>query len=462
MQKRFGGVARFGMRFGAAFALVAALGAGVPSPALAYYNRGGVSVEAAVTSLQVHAGKQEAVTLKVTPSSDDQTEGCGMPSCPQGCSKSCFDKNGQCICAGKEYKTYYPTVTATSSDPSVAVATADAGSLTVYAKQAGDTVITLRASLRQFDDATTQVKVHVEGTAADAAGSPDAYTQIPAAAEAGATQPQQLDIVKKTIMKRPVWSVRINDAADPAARLREMAGTDGDVTFWSGDTSYHPAYSLTFCGKDYQKDAVGEVDPSMTVERDASGEFTQPLNGLDGFLVMRFAQQGAFPASAKAYVQASDVFTDDTAIDLFRYDAQTRTFSRVDADAKMSGGYATFTVKEGGAYVLSSRDLEHDSTKAVKHDAAAASDSHEDMDMSGMDMGSMDMGSAEDTAAQPQDSGLPFAVPLAVGIIAVAVVVVALVVRARKDRGSVSAGAPADSDDAATDEGEATGRGEDK
>ncbi len=412
-------------------ALASAAGLVVATPAFAYFNRGAVKVEAASTSMELQAGKKGSLTIKVTPSSDKQTEGCGMPKCPQGCSDSCFDKNGQCTCAGKKYKTYHAQVTATSSNPGVAVATADAKGVTVYAKTAGETTITLKASLPQYTDATCEIKVHVSGTASEAGGSSDAYTEIPAAAEVSSEPVEdELDINKATIMGRAVWQVRINGATDPTARMREMAGTDGDLTFWAGDTYFHPDYSLTFGGKHFSADEVTETNPTITVERTATGELTQPLAGLDKFLVLRFAQQGAFCSTGKAYVLADDLFGDNDELGLFTYDADTQTFSRVDdSDIAMVGGYVAFSVSEGGTYVVSTRDLQNDASQAVKHSDSAKKDMAEGCsDM--MDMGSMDMSDADD--ADATDSGMPLVVPAAVAVIAVASVAVALVLRRRK------------------------------
>lgn len=435
--------------------LAAVVGLAAATPAFAYFNRGALKVEAAASSLEVQAGKKESLTLKVTPSSDKQTEGCGMPKCPQGCSDSCFDKNGQCTCAGKKYKTYHAQVVATSSNPGVAVATATSKGLTVYAKSAGETTITLHASLRQYSDATCEVKVHVSGVAADAAGTAGSYTEIPAAAEASAQDADaddELDIHKATIMNRAVWEVRINSAADPTQRMREMAGTDGDLTFWSGDTYFHPAYSLTFGGKHFSPDEVTDTDPSITAERAATGELTQPLSGLDGFLVLRLAQQGAFCSTGKAYVLADDLFKDSDELGLFTFDAETQTFKRIDdSDIAMVGGYVAFSVSGGGTYVVSTRDLEHDAAQAVKRSPDAKKDTSEGCsDM--MDAGSMDMSDADmpDDGGEVTDSGMPLVVPAAVGVIAVAAVAIVLVARRKKragDEGGTSAGDGAGSSD---------------
>lgn len=429
-----------------ALGLAAALGGAAPVPALAYFNRGAVKVEAAAAQLDVRAGEREGLTLQLTPASDKQAEGCGMPSCPQGCSDSCMDENGQCQCAGREYQTYMPQVRATSSDPSVAVAVADGGSLTVYGKKAGTATITVRASLRQFTDGRATVKVRVTGKASDAKGSPNAYTEIPAAAEASADAGDVLDQTEKTVMGRTIRYVKMNDAADPVARLRDFAGTNGDLTFWSGDTYYQPAWSVTFKGTEIRADAVDGSDPVAEVSREAAGELTQPLAGLDAFEVVRLAQAGDFCAPAKVYVQSEGLFKEGDAIAAFRYDASTGKFSKVkDADAKMMGTYAAFTASTGGDYVISTRDLEVDAKSAV-----AASGSIEPDACMG-DMGSGDATKAaahgghdaDAGASEAHDAGAPWAIPAAVAVIAAAGVAAWAVVRKRSAAGAAD-GAAAD------------------
>lgn len=54
-----------------------------PAQAFAYFDRGSVSVALGTTSVEVRAGETASVTVAITPASDEQTEGCGMPKCPQ-------------------------------------------------------------------------------------------------------------------------------------------------------------------------------------------------------------------------------------------------------------------------------------------------------------------------------------------------------------------------------------------
>lgn len=404
--------------------------ASVPQQAYAYFNRGSVSVDLGTTSVQVEAGGTVNVTVSITPSSDEQTEGCGMPLCPQGCSPSCADENGQCTCAGTEYRTYYPTATATSSDAGVATASYENGVLTVYGRSQGEATITVTASLRQFTDDEATINVKVEGEAPGYQAGSDAFVETPEIAEEA--QGDRLDYLERIVMKRPIHYVRINENCDAAARLTDMAGIDGDVIFWSGDSYFQPDYSLTFKGVNYAQDDVFPIDATLQVTTQAEGSMNQPLAGLSGFLVVDFAQKGSLPAPTEVYAFAQGVLNDNDsdAVALYSFDDATKEFVAEDVETEIVGGYAKFTVSEGKTYVVSKQDLTQVANQAVSGGASQAGDASSAMQ------------------SQPPLAG----VVIGVAAVIVVAIVIAAVVRSRKRK---AASASRDEDVAATDkEGE--------
>lgn len=397
----------------------------VPAQAWAYFNRGSVSVALGATALEVQAGSSASVTLSVTPSSDEQTEGCGMPKCPQGCSETCTDENGQCRCAGTEYRTYYPTAVASSSNASVAVAVCSGGTLTVYGRQEGEATITVRASLRQFTDAETTLSVKVSGSSDGASPESSAFVELPEVADA--MQEDRADVVEKTVMGRPIRMVRIADSCDARTELASLAGMDGDVTFWQGDTYYHPRYSLTFLGSSYDEAALFDFDPSAEVLTEASGTLNQLLSGLSEFVVVNFAQKGKLPAAATVYAEANGAIADDQSVALFSYDSAAKAFVRESAAVSMSGGYATFSVEEGKTYVVSSRDLTSEANVVVTGGSGSTQ---------GSDSCCSSKGEEAAMANQGASGSLPpFAyVAMGIGICAVAVAAIAAVTLMRRKR----------------------------
>jgi hypothetical protein len=365
-----------------ALALAALLVLGVmPQSAFAYFNRGAVSVELGSQAVEVAAGQTTSVSVAITPSSDNQTEGCGMPKCPQGCSASCTDENGQCTCAGKDYKTYYPTAQAVSSNSSVAVATYSSGTLTVYAKQAGEATITLRASLRQYTDAETTLSVKVTGSADGATLGSNAYVEIPE--QAATSQEDKVDVVEKTVMNRAIRMVRITDGLVPQAHLSDFVGVDGDVTFWSGDTYYHPDYSMTFKGTELSSGSAALTSAALSVSTKAEGTLYQALSGKDCFVAVDFAQKGALPGQATVYAWANGAIADDKEVALYSYDEASKSFVAEQASATMVGGYASFTVSEGKTYVVSCKDISGSSNAVVTGGATQTNASGSCCDPSG-------------------------------------------------------------------------------
>lgn len=411
-------------------ALALALAYGMmPSQALAYYNRGSVSVDLGTTAVEVQAGATASVTVSITPSSDQQTEGCGMPKCPQGCAASCADENGQCRCAGADYKTYYPTAVASSSNASVAVASYSGGTLTVHGKSEGEAVITVRASLRQFNDAEAVLEVKVEGQAAQGASGGSAFVDVPDAA--ASSQDDKLDIVEKTVMGRPVHNVRIGESCDVQGRLALMAGVDGDVVFWEGDTYYHPRYSLTFTGTAYEADDVVPFDVALKVSAEAEGALNQPLAGMSDFVAVDFAHKGALMAPARVYALAEGALSDGDDVALYSYDEAGKRFVREEAPVAIVGGYAMFDAHEGKTYVVSSRDLTTEAQAIVTGGGKDASA------QAGQDA----------QAASIAQELPPFALP-ALAVAAVAVVVAAVfAVRSRGREKDEAVAAKADGDE---------------
>ncbi len=433
-----------------AFAAIAAAAilacALVPASAFAYFNRGAVEVSLGAAAIEVAAGQTGSVTMAFTPASDEQTEGCGMPKCPQGCSESCCDANGQCQCAGKEYSTYYPSAQASSSNAAVAVAVCNGQTLTVYAKQAGEADITVRASLRQHTDGEATLHVTVTGEAAAASGGGDAFVEVPE--QADASQLDKLDVVDKTVMNRPIHMVRIGDSLDAQDHLATLAGQDGDVTFWSGDTYYHPDYSLTFKGGDYSASSLFPFSCSLSVSTQAEGALYQALYGKDCFVAVDFAQKGALPAPATVYAYAAGSISDDKDVALYSYDSVSKSFAREDAQAQMIGGYAVFTVSEGKTYVVSCRDLTSDANAVVTGGASSTSSAGSCCDEGMSSMGGT--AAASGNASAGQQALPPFAI--LIGVLIVALVAagigagVAVTVVSRKGKNGAGLADGADSD----------------
>ncbi|MDR1082763.1 MAG: hypothetical protein LBL27_02710 [Coriobacteriales bacterium] len=359
----------------------------VPQGAYAYYDRGQVGIAAGSSSISVQTGSSVSVSVTLSPASDAQTQGCGMAECPQTCPPECTDANGQCICAGSAYTTYYPSVAATSSNGGVATAGYSGGAVQIYGVGAGSATITLTASLRQFSSASATISVVVSdppsgtpngssnssnttnnaatGTGGQNSGAQNSgVTANPtelaqAAADANAQDVQAGD----TVIEMHGTSARIaqiGSGADTIAKLKEVAGTDEQITFWHGGSLERPDYSWTFYGRDLDAaalDAFDELDLGLTVSQSGTGLVSTLLDKVDKTLVLDFAFDGALPAPAVLYIAAPSALTVDDALSLYLYDEQTGGFRHVLDGLGVESGYIAFETDHCSVWAISAENI---------------------------------------------------------------------------------------------------------
>ncbi len=361
----------------------------MPSAAYAYYNFGTVSVSLGAAALTVKANSTVSTSVMVSPSSDDQTLGCGMAKCPQVCSTegaiaagyNCFDVNGQCTCAGTAYSTYYPELSASSSNSGVATASVSGGTLTISGHSAGTATITVSASLRQWTSSETTVQVEVtadttggsenssgsEGSqgavspSADVGGSDVALTSgvaIPQEATVSDSRDDQLNEMTIETVAGTVYIVECNSFLNTADELRKIVGTNNQMVFWSGASSDQPVYSWTFTGDTLDAESPYlTFDPTITISALGTGYVANIMQQARDGLVCDFAHSGELAGSASVYVRVSDTFADGTELGLFCFDEQQNQFVAVESGLKVAGGYASFEIDHCSTWALSTDDL---------------------------------------------------------------------------------------------------------
>lgn len=134
-------------------------------PAAAYYNRGQITVSCGTGSVSLEAAQETYVSVSVSPSEDSHPPGCGMPECPDSCDVGCMDENGNCICAGSDYQTYYTDVSVTSSNSAVAVGSYWGGTLVITGISPGEATLTLTGTLVEWTSGAASVNVSVSAPA---------------------------------------------------------------------------------------------------------------------------------------------------------------------------------------------------------------------------------------------------------------------------------------------------------
>jgi hypothetical protein len=378
-----------------ALAIAVALCCGMlPVPAWAYYSLAPVQVYLGSSSLSLTSGDSASIGCGLSIASEGQTIGCGMAECPQGCGDlttpsgvkgGCADANGWCTCMGTAYSTYYTNVAVYSDNPGVARASYSGGVLNVVGYGAGSATLTVTASLRQHNDATAYVTVHVSdpapsssggtsggsatsegasvsGTAASASGDPAAAvtvspTGVPAASATVAATDEKNETVVQAADGTKALIVQANDAANCADELAQIAGTDGSCTFWTGSSSDKPDISWTFKGRDLDPAGNLNMDLDVTVSEKGTGAVADALANAKDSLVMEWKHTGALPGKATVYVRTSGKYADGTSLSLYCFDDATQKFDLVKSGVAVANGYASFDMDHCSTWVLSTDDL---------------------------------------------------------------------------------------------------------
>jgi hypothetical protein len=152
----------------------------------------------------------------------------------------------------------------------------------------------------------------------------------------------------------------LGTAAQTVAKLREVAGTEGQVTFWQGASVEHPDYSWTFYGRDLDAsalDAFDGIDLGLTVTEKGSGPVAALLDGADKTLVLDFAFDGALPAPATLYIASPANISPSDALGLYRYDGQAKGFRHVLDGLYVESGYIAFETDHCSVWAISAQDL---------------------------------------------------------------------------------------------------------
>lgn len=448
----------------AALLVAATVALASPGNAFAYFNWGTIGVSVGADSVSVESGSSTSVSVSLDPASMAQTLGCGMAECPDACGKGCLDENGQCTCAGPDYMTYYADVSVSSDDPGIATASYAGGVLSIAGHSAGVATITLDASLRQFTTGSTSITVSVTGSSenpdtpvaptpdsgngsANAGGGSDISVTPsesntsagePTSTDAAASQPNVVEL--KSSDDRTVILVEANGPAVASDVLARIAGTNGQATFWIGESSDAPLLSWTFHGEGLDPASDLSMDLGAKLSSSAAGSLASLLSGMPDYLVAVFDQEGALPGKAEVYARCTGTYTDGASLALYRYDKAKDKLELISSGIAVSNGYASFDISQGGAYVLTTGSPANGSSTSASSPAAGTSSSTCASSAAG----------SQDAASKEPAAGLPI---WAVALIACAAIaaIAFCVVRAKKRR--AQAGDKPDSDDGAHSDG---------
>ena len=378
-----------------------------PVRADAYFNRGTVQISVGKSSVSIASGSTASVSVQVSPIKQDQLPGCGMAECPQTCGDGCLDANGECTCGGTEYHTYYSSVSAASSNSSVATASYSNGTLTIKAVSPGTATINLTGSMRQYTDGTAAVNVTVtsqstksgtasggtssgtqsssSGTAANAADGTSSGVIVENQGNAGADAATaqgteaQADADAETSPEGEVIDtekgkyriVDISSSTDIEACFKDAAAEGSHLVFQqkNGDNI---EYSWTFDGTKLDQDFdYSKIKLDITGSSDYPDSFNSALKGINAYY-MKFSYSGDLPAPADIYINVTQSFASDEELHLYQAISTSGRLKEQDGTAQMTNGYASFTIDHCSSYMLTDQKIAG-AEKAVSSSSATNS-----------------------------------------------------------------------------------------
>ena len=376
------------------------------SSSYAYFERGTVGVSLGQNSVSLEQGKSISISVGVNPSESKQLAGCGMAECPQTCGEGCLNKDGECTCAGTDYQTYKTNVTSTSSNANVARASYSNGVLNIKALAEGTAVITVKASLRQFNEGSARVEVRVSRPVnKEVVKKAEPPKQIPSVNQPKDQKSIEVSQVDKADEKTdktkvvdldqtqeeketeeivPVEQEQVetdNEAEstkDPGEKEKSVVSHKGKVkifqlegvpvkreefnrllkeseivSFEQSDPSGNPLYSFTFKGKDVV--AKSDIDMTIDISNSVSGPFKKYLKGKNP-LFLSYAHSGELPGKASIYVKVADHFSNGDKLNLYYCKEDTQKTDLVERDIIVENGYVSFEIDHCSNYFLSQED----------------------------------------------------------------------------------------------------------
>lgn len=388
---------------------------------LAYFDRGDVKVRIGKSSVSLEAGESESVTVSISPSSDRQLPGCGMPECPQSCGEGCLNADGECTCGGTTYQTYYARGEVSSSNTGVATASYNNGVLSIRGVSQGTAIITVTASLRQYNSTSDSIEVTVTKKTSgqtsssgstggnESSSESSGNTGTGSSSSSGSGEKTQnsgspLGVSKKGSSSSgdtsKVGAARVGkdgsisdtQAADDETKEkqsdsntssqsneRKVINSDrGKITFIPIENGkMGKADFESIKGKkeyiDFQmKDKTGTVlyaweflgtdiqepeDMDLIIETGSEAFEGLKTSGKDR-LYISFGHDGTLPGKASVFLRVADTFSDEETLNLYYYNEKDQSTALVTGGLKPESGYVTFELTNCSKYILTTEDLE--------------------------------------------------------------------------------------------------------
>lgn len=373
----------------------------------AYFDRGTVKMSLGKTSVSLKQKESESVTVSLSPKSDKQLPGCGMPECPQSCGeKDCLTEDGECKCNGTTYQIYKAYAEVSSSNTSVATASYNNGVVTVKGISPGTATITVVGCLRQYTNSsakTIQVTVSKSAskpsqgsdhdnsssdktdggnsssssdnsagnngsqnnssgngkvTKVDSGSKSDASNQKNTGDSSSSAEQTDTDTdtdssgdTDKKVMESDrgkITFLQIQAGKTGKSELEAIKGKKEYVDFQMKDGSDNVLYAWEFLGTDITK----PMDMDYQIQT-SSKAFDGCSYGTDAdSLYIDFAHDGELPGKASVFLRLNNTFSDTDTLNLYYFDEKTGEISLVNEGLKPQAGYVTLSLTHCSKYIL--------------------------------------------------------------------------------------------------------------
>lgn len=386
-----------------------------PGTALAVVNLGTVSVTMQ-GEVSLDSGTSVTVMAAPSPAYSDQLPNCMADFCPSGCEfgmeggtgTACLDKGtGQCTCFGYGYSRYYPSCTASSSDPSVARASWGGDVLSIRGCRPGTATVTVYPVMRLFTSEPASIVVTVNEVASpsqDDGGDPTdtppsgGGTSVSPATPSGeapsgggvaarpcADSSKTVSVISSVRSSHPGGAQWQGGGTPDASRvaptddggvasaddtfhvgdegvsvpelLASVAGGDRILGLWGGDDPDAPQYVWQIPGARLSPDDDLDLDLTVT-DVTSDPELARILAGRK-YSALHVAHEGPLPGTMQLFWRTAASLPNDAVVDAYTFDPPTGTFTKVYSNLMTAEGYVCLNAAVGGTYVISpDSDLE--------------------------------------------------------------------------------------------------------
>lgn len=385
------------------------------SDALAYYNRGKVALTIGTNNVSVSKGGNINVTISMNPASRTGIQGCGSPTCPQGCGGLCGDAvTGECHCDNDYEITKKAVAVVQSSNSMVATATysQDSNVVTITGLNNGTAQIKVTGTLWQYTDSDPQIiNVTVTGSSSSntTSNSSSGSSQTPSSGSSSSASLDSSSTTSSATTATVANNASINasastkaansanntannavaanntatannTASNSASNSADSSGTytiNGHlgeidiITLGTAKTGKSEFEKIKGQNKKVTFQKMGDngnvlyswtfngkdikvpADINMTIDfPEISSAEASIIKNLKNPFYLSFVHSGSLPGKATIYTNVGSNYNNGDILSLYYYNKSTNKLELVASNLKVDGGYVSFGINHCSEYFL--------------------------------------------------------------------------------------------------------------